>query len=328
MEKEIKKLSSDLENERKKLEEKAEELKQREDLAKDIGGEELTLKVAGVDGGITRKNLQGIEIVVTRACLVSMEYREGKLQEHRYFPDPDPEPTLDYYRPERETKRPQLHRMEKEIETALNYIKKEPKIDILLIDGSIVPNPSDKPKEDSKEKEKYLGVKDKYEELFERVLEQGIQLVGAIEDSKSRKISRKTGVNSLDNLLLHQVLEEGQRTTEFNYSDEPGNHPVLSDFSAEKRNKIKAMYIKPVKEDTPLRLEYLEGRMNPDKIASYLESISKISRNYSYPVPLIEADLHAKLTEKQKDLITQQIRNQVGELPSLKEKRRNQRLFK
>ncbi len=328
METEIEKLSNDLEKERKKLEEKARELKQREELIKDIEKEEITLKVAGVDGGITRKNLQGIEIVVTRACLVEMYYNNGKLQEHSYFPSPDPEPTLHYYEPERETKKPQLHRMEKEIQTALNYLEKEPEIEMLLIDGSIVPNPSDKPKEDSEEKGKYLEVKDKYEELFKRATEQGIQLVGAIEDSRSRKISRKIGIKSLDNLLLHQALKQGQRTSEFNYSDEPGNHPVLSDFSTEKRNKVKAMYIKPSKNDTPLRLEYLENHMKPGKIASYVKSISKIAENYSYPVPLIEADLHAKLTEKQKDLIVQRIKNQAGETPALREKRRNQRPFK
>jgi len=328
MDAEIEELSSDLEKERKRLEEKAQELKQREELVKDIEKEEVTLKVAGVDGGISRKNLQGIEIVITRACLVEMHYKNGKLQEHSYFPSPDPEPTINYYKPERETKKPQLHRMEKEIQTALNYLEKEPKINILLLDGSIVPNPSDKPKEDSKEKEKYLEVKDKYEKLFEKTTKQGIQLIGAIEDSRSRKISRKIGVKSLDNLLLHQALDQGQRTSEFNYSDEPGNHPVLSDFSTRNRNKVKAMYIKPSEEDTPLRLEYLEDHMSPDEIASHVESISRIAENYSYPVPLIEADLHAKLTDKQKDLIVQQIRNRAGETPSLREKRRDQRPFK
>ncbi|MFW5902722.1 MAG: DNA double-strand break repair nuclease NurA [archaeon] len=328
MDKEIEELSRKLEKERSFLEEKASELVDEKELSIEVEEEDLNLSIAGVDGGICRKKLRGIELVITRSCLVEMTYRENKLKEYLYYPNPNPDPTLHNYELEdNNTKKPHLLRMNEEITTALEYIETEPKADVLILDGSIIPNPHSKPKNNSEEREDYELVVSKYEKLFKKSSDKGIQLIGAIEDSKSRKISKKKGIDSLDNLLLYHILRKNQRTSEFNYSDQPGEHPVLTDFSREIRNKIKFMYLKPVEGDTPLRIEYLDGQMSPDKIASAFQEISKVSNNYSYPIPLIEADLHAKLTEKETDLIIQRIKNQAGENPALKEKRRNVRPF-
>jgi len=328
MDREIEKLSERLEREEISLKEKANEIKEDGKISMDISKEKLDLSVSGVDGGFSRKKLRGIELVITRSCLVEMKYEDNKLINHSYFPDSNPSPNLySYDIREENSKKPQILRMNEEITTALKYINGDPNVDMLILDGSIVPNPHNKPKESSEERENYYLLVKKYEELFRKSLDKGIQLIGAVEDSKSRKVSKKKGVNSLDNILLHHVLDKGQRTPEFNYSDEPGKHPVLSDFSMDISNRIKFMYLKPVEEDTPLRIEYLSGTMNSEKIASVVQEVSKISNSYSYPVPLMEADLHAKLTEKETDLIIRRIKNQAGENPVLMEKRRNTRPF-
>ncbi len=326
---EIENLSRKIEEQAQKTRVKAEEIRSQDELTIKVNEEPYTGKVTGVDGGLVKKDLHGLQVIITRACAVQMNYREGKLQEHSYFPGPSPVPTIYSAEEERRTKKASLYRAKTEIETAINSIK-EGNPDMLILDGSIVPSPSDKPGEeaDESEKELYQELIDRYSQLFTESLEKGVQLIGAVEDSKSRKISKEHGEDTLDTVLLNYVLKENERTTKFNYSDEPGNHPVLSDFSPEKRNKVKAMYLKPVEQDNPLRIEYLENHMEPGEIAETLNHLSKISRNYSYPAPIIEADLHAKITREEAESVVDEIKTHTGEETLLMERRRDKRPFK
>lgn len=328
MEQEIKNLSQEIKKQAQETREKAREIREQENIVQKIDTEPFTGSVTGVDGGLTSQDLQGTGMVVTRACAATMKYRKGKLTDHSYYPGPSPDLEVSSVDPKRSSKMPNLLRAIKEIETARESLENN-STDYLLLDGSIVPSPSDKPREESqKEREKYQELIGKYKELFKTARDKGTQIIGVVEDSKSRKIAKKHGEDKLDSMLLHYVLNEGERTTEFNYSDEPINHPVLRDLPPDTRNRIKAMYLKLVRDDKPLRIEYLEAQKKSGEIVSSLNSISKISSDYSYPAPLIEADLHAKISKKEADSIIEEIKTYVEEEQFMMKKRRDKRPFK
>lgn len=330
MEREIEEISKKLKKESSSLKEKAKGLRREKDLFKPIKPRRVSESISAVDGGLITKELHGVNLVITRACAVNMDYEKGRLKDYSYYPGPSPEPKLKSFSPQRASKKPSLHRVEEEIGTAISHLNNsnEGQINLLLLDGSIIPSPNDKPPEGSEEREHYFKIIGMYQEMFSTASEKDIQIVGVIEDSNSRKISKRNGVDQLDSILLSHLLEEGERTKEFNYSDEPGNHPVLSDFSEEWRNKVKAVYIKPCEQDIPLRLEYLDTGRDVDDIAAVISELSKVSKDYSYPAPLIEADLHAKLGERETGLILGRIKSYTGEDVLLREKRRNKRPFK
>jgi hypothetical protein len=64
---------------------------------------------------------------------------------------------------------------------------------------------------------------------------------------------------------------------------------VLKDLEAE----IYFFYMRPLGDDTPIRVEFLTKEF--DRVATIVQSLSKISRSYAYPAVLIEADLRAAL---------------------------------
>ncbi len=328
MEQEIKNLSQEIKKQAQRTQEKARKIREQEEIAREIKIDSFTGTVTGVDGGLIAQDLQGTGIVVTRACAANMKYKKGRLVDHSYYPNPSPDLEVSSIDPKRSNKIPNLLRAIKEIETARESLENNP-TDYLLLDGSIVPNPSDKPKEENqKEREKYQELIEKYKKLFKTARNKGTQVIGVVEDSKSRKIAKKHGEDKLDSILMHYVLEEDERTKKFNYSDEPGNHPVLRDLPPDIRNAIKVVYLKLVKNDKPLRIEYLEGEKNLSDMIDLLGSLSKISSDYSYPAPLIEADLHAKISEKEADSVIEEVKTYVGEEPFMMKERRDKRPFK
>lgn len=321
-------LSKKIRTEARHTRKRAEEIREKEGVVQEVEEERFTGKLIGVDGGLITKSLHGIDLIITRACAVNMRYEDGKLDDYSYFPGPNPQLKTYSADPTRGTKQSNLLRSVTEIETALKSLKKYP-CDYLLLDGSITPSPTDKPNiENEEERKRYLELIDKYVELYRAALDQAVQVVGVVEDSKSRKIARVHGEDMLDSVLLHYVLNGKERTHEFNYSDQPGNHPVLSDFPPEIRNKMKAMYLKPSENDRPLRIEYISGIKQKEDVSAMINYLSTISTDYSYPAPLIEADLHAKLSREEFESIIDELKALVGEEPLLMERRRDKRPFK
>jgi hypothetical protein len=216
-----------------------------------------------------------------------------------------------------------LKRLQEELKINLEAIEKlkqeGEKIDFIFLDGSILPQYIHKPREETKIREEYKATIELYKELYEKTLEAGINLVGAVEDSKgtrfldllAKEIEVPGGLT--DSGVLNFLLRRGERTSFFRYADDFRQHPILKEFPEELGNNVFVFYMKASEFDRPLRLEFLSK--NPkkeiEKIAEAGYFLSSHSKEYSYPSVLIEADLKARLKPNEVDYIYRQIRDRV-----------------
>ncbi|MEM5877897.1 MAG: DNA double-strand break repair nuclease NurA [Candidatus Aenigmatarchaeota archaeon] len=303
--------------------------------------------VVGIDGGIVKASLHGIDMMLVRAVGVNFIYSDGNLVKTNYHPSSVPEPSSDVIiNALSEIELEYCYnfvRQIKEIETAIESVKKfNP--DIVLLDGSVIPHYITKPEKDFV-KEYYKRLVDLYKELFE--ISNNTVLAGVIEDSRGNKfcdilIRRVSGFlqdsinkkwlsileKTRDTNLLHYILERGERTCVFNYSTNPANHPIIKEFS-KNSDKFMSFYLKTVDFDRPVRVDFIAND-DPTKIAddvsSFLISTSGHS-GYGVPAVLIEADKIAKLSHDDLENFYYDIINRLGNFSSLFKLRRNNRPF-
>ncbi len=246
-----------------------------------IPDEPFSGTVAGVDGGISVRKLPGVTLILLRTVAAVMEYERGILKRTEYLGLGEPAVIAD------ELDVPGLHRLRKEVSRALDACGRA---DMILLDGSLVMQPQDKPW--GAGKSLYEQVLGEYVELYSRAA-QGKTLAGIVEDSRA---STLTGKN--DTLVLAHKLGPGQMTESFAYSKHSREHPILSDVPEEHAERIRFFYYRP-NNDMPVRVEYYDnGRYGPEDLAAWLASLT-VSPDYGIPAPIIEADLRAKIGLKE-----------------------------
>ncbi|MFB6208586.1 MAG: DNA double-strand break repair nuclease NurA [Candidatus Nanohaloarchaea archaeon] len=317
------------------IEEAARELKKRQSMGKDLeekfkGVERIAegpvvkesvmsrkvdeikpQKVAGVDGGISRRSYSHGEVVATRAVAAVFNFGEDGV-ESEYIPGKNPEPdfkVLDAVDRDSVESAAERERLEKETSVAGKAIDRAGRV---FMDGSVVPSYSGE-----------SGVIRKYESLF-RESSMG-QLVGVVEDSHGLKtselIKEKLGIDVgrvRDTLMMDAILEEGERSFVRRYSKGPVEHPVLKKMDDDLVEKIHTFYIKISKKDLPLRIDYFGEVEDADRIAGELSFMAS-SPSYTVPSPVVEADRRAKIEGK----VLERLERRFN--PGLK--RRNRRSF-
>jgi len=300
---------------------------------------ELNCRVAAVDGGLGAQEFHGFDLVLTRAVSVIFDYKNSKKISHSYHPsrlpeaEPDALTALDSHE---FTWHKSLARLKKEVETASETVEKF-KPDYLLLDGSIVPQISDKPSEGSSVRPLYDSLLGCYNTLYSKCVKQNCQLIGVIKDSRGKrfieileKILGEEGEilkTSNDTSFLHFLLNEGERVFEFHYSSPEREHQVLKDLR-EWGASIHAFYIKPVKNDRPLRVEFLKADRTASQVASLIYSLSRINQKYAYPAILIEADMRAALERDEVERACQNLLLRAGRRVSFLPLRSNSRPFR
>lgn len=287
----------------------------------------LDFNVGAVDAGLVAEEFHAFDLVVVKAVGAVFKYKEGKLKGHRYYPDPFPKESvatngsmdlveLSQYR--------NILRLKEEIGLAVEVAKE---CDLMLIDGSLVPLPSDKPanKEMRAEYEELVSL---YLKLFE---ESGHKLVGVVKDSRSKRlieenvhiIGQDVIANSTDSTLLDLVLEKGEMTRPIPYSKDAKANQILKDLMPYSE-KLNVSYIKAGRNDRPLRVEFFgEG----NGLLGKLYPLCSINENYSYPSILIDVDLKAMI--KPED--AERIYHEIEVAPFLRDSRllrRNSRPFR
>jgi hypothetical protein len=301
---------------------------------------ELNCKVAAVDGGLAAQEFHGFDLVLTRALSVIFEYKDSKRVSHSYYPSrlPDVEQdALTALDSHEFTWHKSLMRLRKEIEVASETVEKH-KLHSILLDGSIVPQISDKPSEDSPVRPLYNTLLKCYNTLYSLCEERECQLIGVIKDSRGKRFieilermlpneERGTLATSHDTSFLHFLLNEGERTFEFHYSSAEREHQVLKDLG-EWGARIHAFYLKPVKDDRPLRVEFLKTKKDAGETASLIYSLSRINQKYAYPAILIEADMRAAMDRNEIDRICRNLLLRAGRSVSFLPLRRDSRPFR
>ena len=284
------------------------------------------IKIAGVDGGIVKRSLHGFDLVMARATGVCFTYENGKVKKAEYHPERMPEPEL--FVLEALTELDWVHsasiiRQKLEIRNAIETAEKF-RPALLLLDGSLVPHYSDRPAKNSKVRESFDELISLYNRLFSFCSENDIMLAGVVEDSRGTRFcdlvgeslandgqnewARKAIANARDTSLLFWMLEDGERTFAFPYTDidEKGEHPLAKEFGSF-ACRISTFYLKTAKFDRPVRVDFMGGESDADQFASNILAISSHHAGYGFPSVLIEADQAAKMEESAIESICDQI---------------------
>jgi hypothetical protein len=280
----------------------------------------LDLSVCAVDGGLLHQRMHGADIVLCRSVGVIFGYSGSKLSFHKHFPSKVPEPALELRDSLDEHDAVvfrSLIRLKHELERALSILR-ENRIEVLLMDGSLLPLPSDRPGEGSELSALYAEVLELYGALYRAAKEKNCLLFGVIKDSRSKKLARSAGLSCSDSVLCDYLLGECERTRDFPYFDEKPAKDL-----AHLAGQIRVFYIKPSKSDSPLRIELLD----PGDIArpaSIICSLCAICDQFAYPAALIEADMCAALDPT----YLESVESALMSLSGMRPLRRNSRPFR
>ncbi|MHA1722968.1 MAG: DNA double-strand break repair nuclease NurA [Candidatus Baldrarchaeia archaeon] len=319
------------------------------------------LCVAGVDGGVVSRSLHCADIIITRAVAAIFRFESENGPYVEYFPDKFPEPIIivnitPLSRINSEINA-NLERLKAELEVAIK-VQDEYTIDAILLNGSILPQITDKPfTSNVLLTRKYDEILDLYLKLYEKSMETDTILAGVIEDSRSTRfmqiinrmlphlIYRYPELKDLlnfdyrrvlrlmrDSDFLFRFLDVGERTLAFHYSESPYEHPILRDLKEKGwEPPITVFYLKTVEFDVPIRIEYLTSRFDPvtlaNRLASIIYPLSSYHPEYATPSVIIEADARARLLESDLEIIYDSLVHAMGLTPSLLKLRRDRRPF-
>jgi hypothetical protein len=280
----------------------------------------VSLSVCAVDGGLLAQRMHGADIVLARAVGVLFVYENSKLKTFSHHPRKSPEADILVMNSLEEHEAlifRSLVRLRHELSCAIASLEKHsPKL--LLIDGSLLPLPSDRPAEGNELRPLYGEVISLYGRLYSGCKEKGCMLCGVVKDSRSKKLAKELGADCSDTLLCSYLLEEGERTTAMPYlEDKAPNRDVAS-----LGEHINVFYLKPSRNDLPLRIEVMDSDVG--QAASLICSLSAISDNFAYPAILVEADMCAALDPGELESVEATLLSLSGMRPL----RRNSRPFR
>jgi len=281
----------------------------------------LSLSVCAVDGGLLAQRMHGADIVLSRAVGAHFIYSDSVLSSFSYNPSKSPEPAIEMKNSLDEHEANvfrSLVRLKAELGCAISSLERlSPSL--LLMDGSLLPLPSDRPEEKSEIFPLYQEVLSLYSRLFTLSKEKGCMLCGVIKDSRARKLSDGLSLSCSDTLLCSYLLREGERTKAMPYfEDKRGQGKEMLALG----ERVSVFYLKPSAHDLPLRIEAYDCDIS--KAASVISSLSAISENFAYPAVLVEADMCAALDPKEME----PVESSLLVLSGLKPLRRNSRPFR
>src|SRR3989344_1591651 len=305
----------------------------------------LDFSIGGVDSGFVSKELLSLDLVLVRTVGVVMKFKNNCLEKADYYPNffSFPLPFLSNHALEQDefACSKSIRRLLSENNAAKKIIEQfKPKY--CFLDGSIVPQYPDKPRNDSKIKDFYHELIQSFQDLYKTGEKNSCTLIACVEDSRGSRfrsilqeqVLEKANVSSTalndcyDAILLDYLLETGQRSMAFRYSPELEKNPVLMDFEKGFAERVHAFYIKPVALDRPVRVEFLHSSQDNfsdfvNEIAGIVLSLSSLHREYAFPSVLIEADLHARLKPEEIEIVYKKILDKLSKSVNLRMRRNN-----
>ncbi|MCD6216023.1 MAG: DNA double-strand break repair nuclease NurA [Candidatus Aenigmarchaeota archaeon] len=272
------------------------------DRIKVVEKREINTTIAGIDGGLLKKDFHLFDIIIRRAISVLFTYNKNKIKSVNYYPSLVKSDVLIYNGDELNTFA-NLKRVEIELETAIESWKKyQPSM--ILLDGSIVPHPSLHVSESSSLYDLYKHVLKLYQSLYK--LSESCMIAGIVKDSRSKKITElwnKKFFDSQNELLkttrdtniLFYILKTGERTEIIDYQN-------IENLETKKevieKWPIKSCYMKTAEHDRPIRIDFLAHKDKIDKLFSLIYTLC-FFKQCAIPNILIEADKRARLSEKE-----------------------------
>jgi len=299
----------------------------------------FTGAIAAIDGGIVSETYQSCELVLFRAVCTAFGYENGKVSRKANHPsglDGFETALLDSFDESDTMQRDSIIRLRSEIARARESIKLfSPSM--VFLDGSIFPNPQDRPPKDSAAFDGFERLLAEYRFLFAECSAAGVALVGVVKDSKSRNYLdalRKSEAfsdfysehakflsSTNDSAFLSMALEENERSGLVKIERQDLGRDLC-------RTTCATTYVKASKYDRPLRLEFSDYT-NADAASKTICGLCKGNSRYAYPAILIEADLRAAMDPKELEVAYARLCAKVGpDAVSLRRLRRNERPFR
>ena len=320
------------------------------------------LRIAGIDGGLVRRQFRSMDLILIRAIAVIFQFGPEEGPNVEFYPDPFPEPQI---RPLMLTlsgteldQLASLERVAAELRVTLTVLDKF-HTDLILLDGSLFYHPRDRPQAGSVVYEKFQEVLSLYRQLYNKTRKKGTTLVGIVKDSRSSRVTSilgdilphimrdpsifemMQGVDyrwllkiSRDCDILDTFLNEGERSFVFRYSSELQNASnSLPDDLTSWASSIWVTYLKTARDDLPLRIEMLVDTDSADdvwKIDKALAAILPLSwqhPEYGIPTPILEADTRARITANETSMVINRLMALSGLTYTTLEKRRSRNPF-
>jgi hypothetical protein len=318
------------------------------------------LRVGGVDGGLLKKTLRGIELVITRACATVFEYTPSDRVSVIYFPEKTTPPKVKVELNPISWREAEvsasLERLKAELELAIRVQDHHP-VELLLLDGSLRPHISDRPPKQSVFSSKYEKITGLYEQLFEKTQETGTLLAGVVKDSRSQRFIKILGeilphlINRYPSLkpllqmdyrsilrtaydtdLFFRILDVGERSPIVRLSDLRADESEKPRSENEHNSKnLVCVYLRTARFDYPLRIEIFTGSYDPirivEKVSAMLLPMSSDNEGFALPTVLIDADSQARLIERDLDFLFSQLATRIGFPESILKLRRERMPF-
>ncbi len=271
--------------------------------------------LAAVDSGFSTKQFLSMDVMLLRSVSTIFAYENGKLTSTDYFPNRVPGISIHYgvFSDQSEsTCFKSLTRLNAEMSCAVQTVNVF-KPSMILIDGSLLPLPSDKPPENTSLSLLYSETIALYSNLFKVCAENNCELVGVCKDSRSQRLCNLLSENNKvdfpipnDEFVTDLLLDSFQRTLCFPHSNVNSldNSGAVADVHWSKL--VNCFYMK-AGDSLPFRVEFLlpntnnekenDGKENLEKAASLIASslASFCSPQFGYPSILIEVDMRASL---------------------------------
>jgi len=320
------------------------------------------LRIAGIDGGLVRRQFRSMDLILIRAIAVIFQFGPEEGPNVEFYPDPFPEPQI---RPLMLTlsgteldQLASLERVAAELRVTLTVLDKF-HTDLILLDGSLFYHPRDRPQAGSVVYEKFQEVLSLYRQLYNKTRKKGTTLVGIVKDSRSSRVTSilgdilphimrdpsifemMQGVDyrwllkiSRDCDILDTFLNEGERSFVFRYSSELQNASnSLPDDLTSWASSIWVTYLKTARDDLPLRIEMLvdtdsaEDVWKIDKALAAILPLSWQHPEYGIPTPILEADTRARITANETSMVINRLMALSGLTYTTLEKRRSRNPF-
>lgn len=327
------------------------------------------LKIASVDGGLQTRVFSDFQFVLSRAVGGIFTFHASRRPEVRYYPHSSQNFRVEVIQRPLTARgldfNASIERAFMEVELLNVMLEKDPGIDLVILDGSILVEPLDVFfREDHALIARYNELLREYFKLYRTCLRENVLVAGCVKDSRSKRLTRIL-LEAFPLLLqrdatLHPLLEfnyrdilayfrdgdfcqylldHGQRTGAFQYSSDKYNVTGEARFKnllSRLPINFYAMYAKFAEYDEPLRVEFFakedDAKIHHKAglIAALLYPLASRHRQYAIPIPQIEVHRRAKISPAEMELFVNQFLQHLDprDAMRLRGPRRSRRPFK
>jgi hypothetical protein len=330
------------------------------------------LNFVSVDGSSVSKSFMNVDFSFLKAIAVKyFFYKKGSKAKIDYYPDLN---GFNYYSVQGDYINREFNLVQHkvsmdmtlmEINLLNKLIERSNDIDLIIVDGSIVPTPINLIfSQDLEISKKYDNLLKEYQKLYSNCEEKNIILVGSIKDTRTAALSHlfrdaipllKPSNNNLSDFikinyreifdyfsdleLFNKLLTKSERSCIFickREIDKIRDTGIKKEIPYYFPLTFYGFYLKTAKFDAPCRIEFFtdestaikKASKKADLISSLILPLSSLNEHYGLPIPQIEAHKRAHFNPHEINLLFNnltRILHMNG--VSLLEKRRNRRPF-